>query len=176
MEHYEHKGIVQGLQKGDRQAWLELYELYAEQLWRNVARLMYEDRASIADVVQETFLAAARSARQFNRCRGSLWTWLWAIAQRQVALHYRKRKQSALLVRAQQWWNLLNGEKSDWIEGRERPPAEVLESQELATLVQHTLAELQAEHQMLLMAKYVDGATVEQISKEVDRSPVAIRS
>ena len=176
MEHYEHKRIVQGLRQGNRQAWLDLYELYAEQLWRNVARLMYEDAASVADVVQETFLAGARSAGNFDPRRGSLWTWLWAIAQRQVALHYRKQKPIAVLAKAQKWWNSLNGEKTDWLEGRERPPADVLESQELATLVRHTLAELQAEYQTLLMAKYVDGATVEQIAKEIDRSPVAIRS
>ena len=176
MEHYEHKAIVQGLQKGDRQSWFELYELYAEQLWRNVARFMYQDAASVPDVVQETFLAAARSARHFNPRRGSLWTWLWAIAQRQVALHYRKHKPIEVLAKAQKWWSSLDGEKGDWIDGRERLPGEVLESQELATLVQHTLAELQAEYQVLLMAKYVDGATVEQIAKQIDRSPVAIRS
>ncbi|MHC4726371.1 MAG: RNA polymerase sigma factor, partial [Planctomycetota bacterium] len=82
----------------------------------------------------------------------------------------------AIIARAQQWWGLLDGQTSDWIEGREKPPAEVLESAELATLVRYTLAELSAEYQTLLMAKYVDGLTIEDIAEETNGSSVAIRS
>ena len=52
--------IAEGLQQGNRDAWLRLYDLYAEKLWCNVARLMAHDPAFVADVVQETFVAAAR--------------------------------------------------------------------------------------------------------------------
>jgi RNA polymerase sigma-70 factor (ECF subfamily) len=127
-------------------------------------------------VVQETFLAAARSAGQFNPRRGCLWIWLWTIAQRQVALHYRKRQQRAALVQAQTWWRSLNGQKDDWLRGAERPPAEVLESCELAELVRCTLEELPAEYQVLLMAKYIDGAAIEQIADQVKGSRIAVRS
>ncbi len=168
--------IAEGLQRGNRDAWLSLYELYAEKLWCNIARLMAHDPVCVADVVQETLLSAARSAKNFNPRRGSLWTWLWAIAKRQVALHYRKRSSKAIIARAQQWWNLLDGQASGWIEGREKPPTEVLESAELATLVRYTLAELSSEYQRLLMAKYVDGLTIEDIAEETDGSSVAIRS
>jgi len=168
--------IAEGLQQGNRDAWLSLYELYAEKLWCNVARLMAHDPASVADVVQETLLSAARSAKNFNPRRGSLWTWLWTIAKRQVALHYRKRTSKAIIARAQQWWSLLDGQTSDWIGGWEKPPAEVLESAELATLVRFTLTELSAEYQTLLMAKYVDGLTIEDIARETNGSSVAVRS
>ncbi len=176
MNKQAHMEIAEGLQQGNRDAWLSLYELYAEKLWCNIARLMAHDAASVADVVQETFLSAARSAKNFNPRRGSLWCWLWAIAKRQVALHYRKRTSKALIARAQQWWNLLDGQASDWIDGSQKPPAEVLESAELATLVRFTLAELPAEYQTLLMAKYVDGLTIETIAEETNGSSVALRS
>jgi DNA-directed RNA polymerase specialized sigma24 family protein len=55
-------------------------------------------------------------------------------------------------------------------------PAYVLVSAELATLVRYTLAELSAEYQRLLMAKYVDGLTIEDIAEEANRSSAAIRS
>jgi RNA polymerase sigma-70 factor (ECF subfamily) len=124
----------------------------------------------------KSLLAAARSAKNFNPRRGTLWSWLWAIGKRQVALYYRKRTSKAIIARAQQWWSLLDGQGSDWIEGREKPPAEVLESDELATLVRFTLAELSAEYQSLLMAKYIDGLTIEDIAEETNGSSVAIRS
>jgi RNA polymerase sigma-70 factor (ECF subfamily) len=176
MDQFIHAEIAQGLKQGSCSAWFKLYELYAEQLWRNVARLMYCDPVSVADVVQETFLVAARSARNFDHRRGSLWVWLWTIAQRQVALHYRREKAKAARVKAQQWWCSLDGQKADWIDGREKPPAEVLETDEMATLVRHTLAELPAEYQMLLTSKYIDGVAVEQIAEQISSSSEAVRS
>ena len=176
MNKQAHNEIAEGLQHGNRDAWLSLYELYAEKLWCNVARLMAHDADSVADVVQETLLSAARSAKNFNPRLGSLWVWLWAIAKRQVALHYRKQGSKAIIARAQQWWSLLDGQASGWIDGREKPPAEVLESAELASLVRYTLAELSAEYQTLLMAKYVDGLTIETIAEETNGSSVAVRS
>jgi RNA polymerase sigma-70 factor (ECF subfamily) len=168
--------IADGLQQGNRDAWLRLYDLYAEKLWCNVARLMAHDPASVPDVVQETLLSAARSAKNFNPSRGSVWTWLWAIAKRQIALYYRKQASGVFVARARQWWSLLDGEKINWIEGREKPPADVLESDELAALVRYALAELPAEYQTLLMAKYVDGLAIEDIAEETNSSSVAVRS
>jgi RNA polymerase sigma-70 factor (ECF subfamily) len=176
MSKQAHMEIAVGLQRGNRDAWLSLYELYAEKLWCNIARLMAHDADSVADVVQETLLSAARSAKNYNPRRGSLWVWLWAIAKRQVALHYRKQSSKSIVACAQQWWSLLDGQKSDWINGSQKPPAEVLESAELATLVRYTLAELSAEYQTLLMAKYVDGLTIETIAEETNSSSVAVRS
>ena len=176
MDRQTETEIAEGLRQGNRDAWLTLYDLYADKVWRIVARLMGGDPASVGDVVQETFLAAARSAGNFNPRRGSLWIWLWTIAKRQVALHYRKRQQRSALVQAQTWWTSLNGQKDDWLLGAEKPPVEVLESRELAELVRYTLEELPAEYQVLLMAKYIDGAAVEQIADQVKGSRVAVRS
>jgi RNA polymerase sigma-70 factor (ECF subfamily) len=168
--------IAKGLRQGCRDAWLKLYDLYADKLWHNVARLMGDDQTSVADIVQETFLAAARSAGNFDPRRGCLWIWLWAIAKRQVALHYRKCQPRSALAQAQGWWTSLNGKKDDWLQGTEKPPAEVLESRELAELVRYALGELPAEYQVLLMAKYVDGAAVREIADQVNGSSIAVRS
>lgn len=176
MDKQTETDIAEGLRDGDPDAWRRLYDLYAEMLWRHVGRLMGPDAASVADVVQETFLAAARSASRFDPCRGSLQNWLWAIAQRQVALHYRKSRRRSALVQAQAWWASLDGHKNDWLRGFERPPVEVLESRELAELVRHALSELPAEYQLLLTARYIDGIAVERIADEVHRSRLAVRS
>jgi RNA polymerase sigma-70 factor (ECF subfamily) len=168
--------IAEGLRQGNRDAWLALYDLYAEKVWRNVARLMGGDPTSVGDIVQETFVAAARSAGHFNPQRGSLWVWLWTIAKRQVALHYRKSRQRSALVQAQTWWSSLDGRKDNWLRGAEKPPAEVLESRELAELVRSALEELPADYQVLLMAKYMDGAAEEQIADQVHASRTGVRS
>jgi RNA polymerase sigma-70 factor (ECF subfamily) len=151
MDKNTEREIAKALQQGNRQAWLQLYEEYAEPVWRNVSRLVGYDSAVVADIVQETFLAAARSARHFKPDRGSLWIWLWTIARRQVALYYRKQKPSISLRQAQNWWASLDGEKPDWFDATVDMPPDILESQELAALVRCTLRELPGDYQTLLL-------------------------
>jgi RNA polymerase sigma-70 factor (ECF subfamily) len=167
--------IAKSLRQGERQAWLQLYEAYAEAVWRNIARLMGESSA-VADVVQETFLTAARSARNFNPDRGSLWIWLWTIANRQVALYYRKQKSSTNIAQAQRWWTSLDGEKLEWIDAKAEAPPDILQSRELATLVRYTLSELPAEYQTLLLAKYVDNEPAKRLAEQMNCSRTAVRS
>ena len=168
MDKNTEQEIAEGLQKGDRQAWLQLYEAYVGPVWRNISRLTGGDTAVIADLVQETFLAAARSARNFNAGRGTLWVWLWTIARCQVALYYRKEKPQIVLNGVRQWWAGLDGEKFDWIDAKTDMPPDILESQELAMLVRLALSELPADYQTILLAKYVDNQPAGQIAGWMD--------
>jgi RNA polymerase sigma-70 factor (ECF subfamily) len=168
--------IAKGLQEGDRQAWLQLYEAYAKPVWKNIARLMPGDATAVGDIVQETFLAAARSARNFDPNRGSLWVWLWTIANRQIALYYRKQRPNKLLAQAQRWWTALDGERKDWIDAKANLPPDIVQSRELATLVRSALSELRIEYQTLLLAKYVENETAERIAEQMGCSPSAVRS
>ena len=176
MDKDTEREIAKALQEGDRQAWLLLYEAYAERVWQNIARLMGSDYPAVADVVQETFLAAVRSAMNFNPHRGSLWIWLCGIAKRQVALYYRKRDPKIVLAQAKLWWTSLDGQKDDWIDARSVPPPEILEARELATLVRHTLNELSDEYRALLLAKYVDDQSVNKIANDMDYNSIAVTS
>ncbi len=176
MDKNTEREIAKGLRQGNRHAWRRLYEACAEDVWRNVSRLVGYDSGAAADIVQATFLAAARSARHFEPNRGSLRGWLWTIARRQVALYYRKQKPNISLQQAQNWWAALDGETSDWIDARADMPPDVLQSKELATLVQWALSELPAEYQSLLLAKYVDNQPAGHIAEQLACSEVAVRS
>jgi len=176
MDDQTQRQVVQGLRQGSRSAWLAVYDAYAERVWRGVVRLMEPGSAHVADVVQETFLAAARSAHGFDPRRGSLWGWLWGIARRQVALHRRREAQAARLRQAVYWWRNLDNHRDGWLTGKTVAPPEVLASRELATLVRAALGALPAEDQLVLSAKYMDGATAEQIAGELGRSLPAVRS
>ena len=176
MDSNTEREIAKGLQQGDRPAWQKLYQAYAEPVWRNISRLVGGDSTVVADIVQETFLAAARCAKDFDTHRGSLWIWLWTIARRQVALYYRKQKSGVGLNKARQWWVSLDGEKLDWIDAKADMPPDVLQSRELATLVRAALRELPGDYQSLLLAKYVDDLPVEKVAEQMNCSHVAVRS
>ena len=121
-------------------------------------------------------MAAARSARQYDAARGPLWLWLYGIARNHVALHYRKRKR--LDRRAVQYQGQIEGNRRfiGWLEGRELAPADVLQSAELAAMVRGVLTELPIDYETVLTAKYLDGASVEQIAGAQQCSVTAVRS
>ncbi len=176
MDRQTEQEIAEGLRNGCREAWLRLYDAYVQRVWHDVARLLGGDAAGVADIVQETFLAAARSASGFDPRRGSLWVWLWGIARRQIALHYRRRSRSDEVLSAVRWWTSLNGRRNKWIAAEADAPPEVLASRELAALVRCALAELPAEYQTLLAAKYMEGFSAERIVQDTGGSMEGVRS
>ncbi len=176
MDEQQEREVARGLREGETDAWQALYDAYAERVWHSVARRMGPDSADVADVVQETFLAAARSARTYDPARGSLWLWLSGIARRHVALHYRKRSRPGDPQKTDDRQAADFGRIIQWLEGRDDTPAEVLAAAELAGLVRAVLSELPADYEMLLTAKYLDGLPAEQIAAEQRCSPTAVRS
>jgi RNA polymerase sigma-70 factor (ECF subfamily) len=161
MDEQHQRGVAHGLRDGSPEAWRALYDAYAERVWRCAARLMGPD-AAVADVVQETFLAAARSARSYDAARGPLWLWVWGIARNQVALHYRREGRHTRLTPR---------EPTGTAE-----PADPLEAAELAESVRSALRELPADYESLLTAKYLDAASIDDLAARDGSTPGAVRS
>ncbi len=176
MDESEERQLAQGLREGKIEAWHALYETHARPVWISVARWMGPDSADVADVVQETFLAAARSARNYDPARGSLGHWLLGIARNHVALHYRSEQRQQRLQQAQQWLAASDGRLLRWLDQRDDAPWEALASAELATLVRRALTELPPDYESLLTAKYLDGRSVDEIAAAERSSTTAIRS
>jgi len=172
--------IARGLRAGKAEAWHALYEMYAERVWRLAARLMGPASADVADVVQETFLAAARTAGKYDASRGSLWAWLSGIVRNHVAMHFRRESRSGRLKnvdgRRGHCWAAGREQIVRWLENRQSAPPEASAAAELSWLVRAALAELSAPYETLLIARYFDGTTVEQIAEQENSSSTAVRS
>lgn len=63
MQSKNDEQIVRGLRRGRQESWLAVHDAYAEQLWREIARLMPGDASAVGDMVQETLMEAARTAK-----------------------------------------------------------------------------------------------------------------
>ena len=164
--------VIRGLRDGSREAWSALYDRYSEAVWRYVARLVGPDAASVADVTQETFLAAARSARSFNAERGSLGSWLTGIAHHRVTMHWRQAGRIERLCKLAETGAM---DIRRWLDGQE-PPADEWNRRELADLVRGVLAEMSSDYAALLAAKYLDERSLEEIAMETDNSVEAVKS
>jgi RNA polymerase sigma-70 factor (ECF subfamily) len=172
LDEPDQQAVVDGLRHGSRDAWSTLYGGYSVDVWRCVARLVGPDSAAVADIVQETFLVAARSARQFDHQRGTLWSWLAGIAHHQSALYWRQVGKAARLrelveARAHQLRR--------WLESTESAD-EVWKQQEMCELVRAVLAEIPADYAALLTAKYLDDRSLDQLSQELGGSVEAVKS
>ena len=165
--------IAGGLRGGDPDAWRRLYDAHAERVWCLVARAVGGGSAEVGDIVQEIFLAAARSAGGFDPARGSLAAWLTGIARRQVALYFRRRQRQPSANRCvsldSSYDAILPSDPSG-------DPGADLAAEERADQVRAALTRLPAGYEVLLITKYVDGASIEQIASADGCSTEAVRS
>ena len=172
MEEPDQQAVIRGLRNGQQDSWTALYDGYSADLWRYVARLIGSSSGDIADVVQETFLAAARSARQFDPERGTLWAWLTGIAHHHVSLYWRQTHKRSRLMELVESRAL---ELSYWIEGRDEL-IDLWERQELVDLVRATLGQMSADYASVLTAKYLDDQSLDEIAAKDGGSTDAIKS
>ena len=173
MQDSDDRELASGLRDGSPAAWHALYERYCRRVWASVARMMGGSSSDVADVVQESFLAAARSARNYDPARGSLWVWLFGIARRHVALHFRKQGRHDRLHQSQ--WQAGREQVLRWLD-RGDDASTPLEAAETAALVRAALTELPAEYGALLTARYLEGVEVAQLAAEEGCSETAVRS
>src|SRR5262249_44308639 len=108
--------------------------------------------------------------------RGTLWSWLIGIGRNHVALHYRKLARRQRVLSASQSLHGTNGQGLDWVESREAPPAGVVATTEMATLVRAALADLPADYGTLLAARYLDETPVEELADRERCTATALRS
>jgi RNA polymerase sigma-70 factor (ECF subfamily) len=175
METPSDRETAEALRRGDRSAWVGLFDRYAGRLWRAVARQMGAERQAVADVVQETFMAAARSAGRYEPERGTPWVWLWGVARNQVALHFRRRagerrlEEVCAAAAARQ-------RLREWLEGGGGSPLGALEAEEAADAVRTALARLSDEHAFVLIALHMEGMAAAEVAELLGRSAQAVRS
>jgi RNA polymerase sigma-70 factor (ECF subfamily) len=164
--------LTRDLARGDREAWQRLYDQYSVRVWRYVARLVGSDSAAVADIVQETFLAAAKGAGQVDSSKGTLWSWLSGIAHHRVARHWQVETRQRRIhqeVKVDEDW-------SRWWSSAATDPASQVVEGELVDVVRVVLARLSSDYSTLLAARYLDGLGIPEIQRLVGGSAEAVRS
>jgi RNA polymerase sigma-70 factor (ECF subfamily) len=172
LDEQEQLAVIRGLREGNRDAWATLYDSYSADVWRYVARLLGPDAAAVDDEVQEAFLEAARSARQFDSSRGTLWSWLAGIAHHRVSAHWRQATRHA---------RLRHLAESGEVDVRHLFDGELVaktvgEARDLGDFVRSVLAELSSDYALLLTAKYLNDQSLDEISTQLGGSSEAIKS
>jgi RNA polymerase sigma-70 factor (ECF subfamily) len=162
--------MLKRLHDGDRTAMAELYDRYFDRLFSLVFNQVDRNRDIAEDIVQETFLAALKSAKGFKG-RSSAYTWLCSIAYHKVADHYRRQSRERK--------RMVSGIDVDTVDDTENPgrqpqPDSLIESSETRQVVNEALAKLPWDYRQVLILKYVEEMSVLEIGQIMDRSPKSI--
>jgi RNA polymerase sigma-70 factor (ECF subfamily) len=117
------------------------------------------------DLAQATYLEAMRSANGY-RGDAALETWLCAIARRQVARHFETERRRLRLERKLR------------LVAVEVDPVEERREEAFATgeMMIAALGRLMPLHRQVLVLKYLDSLSVEEIASELGRSRIQVQS
>ncbi len=151
-----------------------LYEREVDGLYAFVFFRVGRDPSVAEDVVQETFLTALDRLAQFDPARGPLRSWLCQLSRNVARTHLRERKRTEIL----EMWDRIDGALLAMFERLDDEPLaqEALEREETRDLVHLTLGHLPGSYRAVLERKYVDGASLEEIARELAATEEAAKS
>jgi RNA polymerase sigma-70 factor (ECF subfamily) len=162
--------LAKRLKSGEPAAVVEFYNAYFDRIYLLVFNQVSRDGDATQDIVQETFLAALKSAGKFHG-RSKLSTWLYSIANRKVADFYRRQKREAKYKTEHQSRYAL---EADPTSDGDLLALNTLESEEAREAVQKVLLSLPLHYRQVLLLKYVEDLPVLEISRIMKRSPKSI--
>ena len=156
--------FVRAAAEGDAVAWRQLIDANAEQVASIVRWRCAGLPDLVADVIQQTWLEAARNLRRFDPARGSFSGWVGGITRRVILAEVRKWRR----------YRIRHPSLASVTEpGHSLPDAENAEN---AEAVVRALAELADDYEAVLRAKYLDGLSVQAIADANGQSIKAVES
>ena len=154
--------LITALKQGDR---------HLDEVYGFVFHLVGGDRTIAEDLNHETWLEAMDGIDQCNAALGSFRNWLFGIARKRVALHYRRRALAGNLTSLGDQF----GEAVEWGDISVLPE-DVLEQVERVSLVRAAILLLPDERREALLCKYVEGLSVKTIAIRMGRTAKAVES
>ena len=155
--------LARQAQSGDKEAFFALYNRYYGKVFNRVKSKVPAHEAE--DVTQDVFIAVSRSLRSYKQ-EARFNTWLYTIVNRQIADFYRRRSRVS------------SGTDAEVdLEFGETVPT-VLDSQEidLKMVIQRAMNDLPEHYQEIILMRFADGLTFNEIADEREQSLEAIKS
>lgn len=147
---------------------------YADYLF-NYAITRVNDTDIAKDLVQETFFAGLKSAKNFKG-EAAERTWLIAILKRKVIDYYRKINSNKGKAEVRMSYSSSTDSEGDWLEEQVADPFSMLENdaienEELGLAIQDCISKLPKKQSQVFMMKTVQGISTEDICNELGINP-----
>ena len=152
--------IVARVLKGDRQAYALLVDEYKSPIY-NLAYRMTGNLEDADDLTQETFIRAYQYLWRYDTSK-KFFTWLYTLALNLIRNHFKKNKYNKSSEELSA--NLLADKNPS-------PETELIETQEISVY----LLRLEDESRALLIMKFHQGLTFEEIAQITGKSISAVK-
>ena len=160
MDQKNEAEIVARVLKGDRQAYALLVDEYKSPIY-NLAYRMTGNLEDADDLTQETFIRAYQYLWRYDTSR-KFFTWLYTLALNLIRNHFKKNKYNKSSEELSA--NLLADKNPS-------PETELIETQEISVY----LLRLEDESRALLIMKFHQGLTFEEIAQITGKSLSAVK-
>ncbi|SDE10960.1 RNA polymerase sigma-70 factor, ECF subfamily [Pricia antarctica] len=127
------------------------------------------------DLVQETFLAGLKSAKNYKGDAAER-TWLIAILKRKVIDHYRRSNSKKGRAEVRMDYSAHTDAEGDWLEERVADPFssfenDAIENEELGQAIHSCIAKLPKKQALVFTMKTIQGMDTKTICNELDINP-----
>lgn len=148
--------------------WIDLYSDYLY----NYTISRVNDRDMAQDLVQDTFLAALKSMKNFKG-EASERTWLISILKRKVIDHYRKINSNKGKAEVRITYNDDSETEGDWLEERVADPfdktaEDTMQNDELGDAIFNCLSKLPEKQADVFRMKSIEGLETDVICNELN--------
>ena len=155
--------LIKKAQKADKQAFGLLYDKYLPQIYRFVF-LKTNHKAVSQDLTSQVFLKAWQHIRNYKRRGNPFSSWLYQIAHNLVIDYYRTNKYQFNLE-----------EVKEVAVVYEENIEKKIDNQKDLALIKKAIKKLPDKQQTVLIMKFVEGLSVQEIAKALKKSQGAVK-
>lgn len=157
------KELIRRIRNGNQNAFKELYQRYSDLLFAFILIRLDNDKEAASDIWQETWIIAVEKISDFSY-KSTVFTWLCAIAKNKISDYYRLNEKR----------RIINNElrKSIDIDTDEIGIVDNKIQEDVLTV----LANLKDEYRYILLSRYFENKSVEEISRAIGKSYKATES
>lgn len=162
-QHSEVLRLVRQAQKGDREAVASLYRLHVKAIFRYIIRRVPTE-ADAEDLTAEVFVRMVEALPTYEVTGAPFEAWLYRIAAFRVADFYRRtaKRQHEVL-------------EDTLVDDQPLPEEQFLDGQRIETL-RSALHQLSDEHQTILILRFVERKTHEEVASILNKTVPAIKN
>ena len=157
--------LLERISKGDRDAFAELYQSYQPRLIKFCTRILKNDVALAADIVDEAMIEVWKSAGSFSG-RSQPSTWIHSITRYRLIGYLRKNKE------------LFHGDSSDWenIEDETLLPDEAMILSEKNKRILQCLEKLSSKHRQVVELVYFKEFSIKHTATTLNISENTVKT
>jgi RNA polymerase sigma-70 factor, ECF subfamily len=157
------KELIKRIKNGNQDAFKELYQRYSDLLFAFILNQLDNNKETSSDIWQETWIITVEKISDFSY-KSSVFTWLCAIAKNKISDYYRINEKYRKFNNEIKNYIDIDNEEIDIVD--ERIQEDVLT----------VLANLRDEYRYILLLRYFESKSVEEISFAIGKSYKATES